>query len=292
MTVEELISHYHDASGDQARPEDARHATWWIGQLGPLPVTELTHELISRNVQTLTKRGRSNSTVRCYLRFLRRVCRWGVQMSYLTADPCETGDPPRAPRRPLFRVLSEDEEQALCAALGEPYSLWVRFAIVTGLKQSEQFALRWRDVDLAGATLFLPDPYTRSIVALSLSAVAVALLRDLQRIQPVSLWVFPDLRTPARPANVHAFYTGRWETAIRRAGIPHVNGPTFGRRAAFGLRNRDTPLPTLLGCFGSERSAGPTTTGPGSRDSATSSSRRGNEPNWCSTNCARRSSIA
>jgi hypothetical protein len=31
--------------------------------------------------------------------------------------------------------------------------------------------------------------------------------------------VFPDLRSPTRPVNIHAFYVGRLETAIKRAGI-------------------------------------------------------------------------
>jgi integrase len=42
---------------------------------------------------------------------------------------------------PRLRVLSEAEEKALCGALREPYALWVRLAILTGLKQSEQFTL-------------------------------------------------------------------------------------------------------------------------------------------------------
>ena len=221
MTVQELIGRYRETSGERPRREDVRHAHWWIDQLGPLPATALSADLITRNVQTLAKRGRSDSTRTFYLRFLRRVCRWGLEQGYLTDDPSTTIALPTA-QPPLLRVLGDEEEAALCAALGAPYSLWVRFALVTGLKQSEQFALRWRDVDLDRATLFLPDPRMRTVVALGLSAAAVAILWELRRIQPVSLWVFPDLRTPTRPANIHAFYTGRWETAVRRAGLPHV----------------------------------------------------------------------
>jgi hypothetical protein len=36
------------------------------------------------------------------------------------------------------------------------------------------------------------------------------------------MWVFPDLKNPFRPVNIHAFYVGRWVDAVRQAGIPWV----------------------------------------------------------------------
>jgi integrase len=140
-------------------------------------------------------------------------------MAYLPLDPCQAIPLPKD-KPSVLRVLTEEEERKLCAALGQPYALWVRFAILTGLKQSEQFTLLWRSVDLPHATLHLPDSKTGAIVALSLPPDAVAVLRQLHHLHPSSLWVFPDLHTPHRPANIHAFYVGRWESAIRRAGIP------------------------------------------------------------------------
>lgn len=218
MTVRELIKAYQ-AGDTPRRREDTRHALWWMDQIGELPVDHLDATLIHRQVQTLMKRGRSEWTANHYLRFFRRVCAWGALMAYLPADPSKTI--PRPKDKPaVLRVLTPEEERKLCAALGEPYGLWVRFAILTGLKQSEQFTLRWRDVDLPRNTVMIPHQQTGAVVALSLSPEAVAVLRELRRVHPPSLWVFPDLRNPTRPANVHSFYTGRWESAIRRADIP------------------------------------------------------------------------
>jgi integrase len=107
----------------------------------------------------------------------------------------------------------------LCVALGPPYALWVKFALATGLKQAEQFTLRWRDVDLDRATLLVPHASTGGILALSMLPAAVALLKQLRQIHPPSMWVFPDLKNPYRAANVHSFYTGRWGAAVHRAGI-------------------------------------------------------------------------
>ncbi len=221
LTVGQLIQDYRTAASEPPRREDARHARWWTEQLGPLPVEQFTADLIRRNVHTLAKRGRRESTGSHYLRFMRRVCTWGLSESLLTEDPCEKIERPKE-RPAVFRVLTEEEEARLCAALGEPYAHWVRFAIATGLKQSEQFTLRWRDVDLDAGTLFLPDPCTRTIVEVPLQPAAVALLRDLRRLHPPSVWVFPDLRTPVRSANIHSFYTGKWEAALRVTGIPPI----------------------------------------------------------------------
>lgn len=218
MTVRELIKAYRAADTPRLR-EDDRHALWWMDQIGDLPAADLAADLIHRQVHTLIKRGRSQWTANFYLRFFRRVCAWGALVAHLTGDPCTTITLPKY-KPSVLRVLTEEEERTLCAALGEPYGLWVRFAILTGLKQSEQFTLRWRDVDLNRSTLMIPHQQTGAVVALSLSSSAVAVLRELRRVQPASLWVFPDLRSPTRPANVHSFYVGRWETAIRRADIP------------------------------------------------------------------------
>ena len=46
------------------------------------------------------------------------------------------------------RFLSIEEEARLCQAIGQPYDAWVRLAILTGLRKSEQFGSRWADIDL------------------------------------------------------------------------------------------------------------------------------------------------
>lgn len=122
-------------------------------------------------------------------------------------------------RTPTPRILSEEEETALCTALGPLCSLWVKLAIDTGLKQSEQFTLRWREVDLERGTLLLPHPTTGAVSALFLSPIAVAIFRQLRQLHAPSMWVFPDPKNPSRSVNIHAFYVGRWVVAVRRAGI-------------------------------------------------------------------------
>lgn len=54
------------------------------------------------------------------------------------------------------RFVSPEEETALCQKLGAPYGAWVRLAILTGMRQLEQFSLRWEHVDMQRGVLTLP----------------------------------------------------------------------------------------------------------------------------------------
>ncbi|MHC9062734.1 tyrosine-type recombinase/integrase [Nitrospira sp. CMX1] len=240
MTIRDLIN-AHRQSERSPRQEDERHAAWWSDRIGGFLVEELSSDLIKRQLLASAKCGRSVWTSNHYFRFLRRVCRWGQLMAYLRVDPCKTIPLPKD-KPPTLRVLTEEEEVKLCRELGQPYALWVKFAILTGLKQSEQFSLLWRAVDLPKATLHLPHPQTRAVVALSLPPDAVEILRQLHHLHPPSLWVFPDLHNPHRPANVHAFYVGRWESAVRRAGIPRISWKDLRHTCGVRLAKAGVPV--------------------------------------------------
>lgn len=220
MTISELITLYRRTAGDGTRREDARHAQWWRDNIGHRPLSDLTTQLILVELDHLASYGRSPSTVNFYLRFFRRVCAWGALVAYLPTDPCAGMALHKEPT-PTLRVLTEEEEAKLCAALGPPYSLWIKLAIESGLKQSEQFTLRWRDVDLERADLLLPHANAGAVSLMRLSLAAVTILRQLKQLQTPSMWVFPDANNPSRPVNIHAFYVGRWITALQKAGIPH-----------------------------------------------------------------------
>ena len=133
--------------------------------------------------------------------------------------------------RPM-RVLTEDEEARLCRALGQPYALWVQFAIATGLKQSQQFSLRWQQVDVERAMMVLPHRSPGAMVELPLSQTAVQILRALKSLQTKSVWVFPDGRNRFQPVDIHRVYTLRWAAAVRRAKIPWVAWKICAIRAA------------------------------------------------------------
>lgn len=236
----DLIAQFRAQSKRAVAREDARHAAWWRSRLGTEPLTALTTDRILRELDVLAGYGRSPSTVTFYVRFLRRVCAWAVRERILSTDPCAAIALPKQPK-PTLRVLTPDEEARLCAALGSPYDLWVKIALETGLKLSEQFSLRWRDVDLTRATALLPDPSSGAAFALTLSPTAVALLQQLRHTHPPSMWCFPDLKTPNRPVNVHSFLSWRWGRAVEEAGIPPITWKDL--RTTCGVRLSAQGLP-------------------------------------------------
>ncbi|HSL04212.1 MAG TPA: tyrosine-type recombinase/integrase [Nitrospiraceae bacterium] len=184
---------------------------------------------------------RAGSTVGFYLRFLRRVTAWAACVTMLPTDPCAGVPLPKEPT-PIMRVLTEEEETQLCQALGRPYSLWVRFALLTGLEQSEQFTLLWRSVQLNRGVLFVTQGTTGTMVELSLPPEAVTILRLLRQEYPTSLWVFPDPNNLTRPANAHNFYDSRWTRTIRRLGLPRVAWTDLRHTCGMRLAKRGLPI--------------------------------------------------
>lgn len=115
------------------------------------------------------------------------------------------------------RYLSASEEAALMTALGETYGLWARFAILTGLRQAEQFRLEWRHVDLDRGILTLPDTKAGHVQYQDLSEEALSILRSFDSWQR-SKWVFPS-ENPAEAIDVSNFYHRVWIPAVKRAEI-------------------------------------------------------------------------
>src|ERR1051325_2461879 len=91
------------------------------------------------------------------------------------------------------RFLSPKEEALLLKALGERYALWARLAILTGLRQDEQFKLRWTDVDLERGFLTLPETKAGEVQYVPLNEEAKAILKAVDSWQR-SARVFPEPR--------------------------------------------------------------------------------------------------
>jgi integrase len=190
---------------------------WWTHHWGSLAIANLTHTEILDLAQLLCRQGRKETTLAHYLRFLRQACAWGVASGQLSHDPCVAIELPK--ERPLpLRILTEEEEARLCLALGAPYAEWVRFAIVTGLRESEQFHLRWADVDAARGSVMLPHATSGTFLTFALPAEAIALLQQWRALTE-SPWVFPDPDNFRQPIDFHLFYVRHWGQAIAAAQL-------------------------------------------------------------------------
>ena len=99
--------------------------------------------------------GRTPQTVNRYMGFLRRVLNKAVRDGKLASNPVSRIKMFREPAGKT-RFLSPEEEGTLCGKIGASYAGWVRLAILTGMRQMEQFSLRWEHVDLERGVLTLP----------------------------------------------------------------------------------------------------------------------------------------
>ena len=79
----------------------------------------------------------------------------------------------------------------LCEKIGTPYARWVRLAILTGMRQMEQFSLRWEHVDLGRGVLTLPDTKSGDVQYVRLNEEAKMLLQGFIPGNK-SAWVFPS----------------------------------------------------------------------------------------------------
>ena len=145
------------------------------------------------------------------------------------------------------RYLSLDDEQKLLKAIGPTYGPWARLAILTGLRQMEQFSLKWADVDLERGLLTLPTTKAGGVQYVRLNEEAKGILRSLDSWQR-SKWVFPsqNAATHLDPIN---FYSRIWVPAVKSAGIEwatwHDLRHTFASRLAMEGQSEST-IATLL----------------------------------------------
>lgn len=90
-----------------------------------------------------------------YMAWLRHVLNGVVRDGKLPNNPVLKLKMYKEPKGKT-RFLSMEEERILLDKLGPIYGPWARLAILTGLRQAEQFHLQWKDVDLERGILTLP----------------------------------------------------------------------------------------------------------------------------------------
>jgi integrase len=118
----------------------------------------------------------------------------------------------------------------------------IGFAMNSGLRQGEQFGLRWQYVDLTNRVLTVPHSKHGGARHVPLNDTAVAILRALpSRFQ--SRWVFPS--APGNtPLNATNFRDRVFNPAVRRAGIEdfrwHDLRHTFASRLAMAFVDLNT----------------------------------------------------
>lgn len=225
-----------------------RFGAWWTTQIGDHPLRSVTSADVQQQLATL--RDRSAQTVHHYGAFLRAVFRHAIR----NARP---GDPPiqqpiRLPTVNNCRVryLSKPEETCLRSNLSSSQWELVLFAMHTGLRKSEQFAVRWEWVDLSAGVIRIPAANTKTEKPheIPLNETATRILKEAELFQ-VSILEEP-LRGRVWEINASNFIRRTFMPAIVAAGIEdftwHDLRHTFASRLAMAGRTT-REIATLLG---------------------------------------------
>ena len=178
------------------------------------------------------------NTLRNVRNLLSSILRTAVDWQYLEQNPVVKAKLPPRPLTKPARHLLPDEVRKLVAEVPEPYRSMVVVAVLTGLRRSELFALRWGALDLEKGVLDVREsvynghfstPKTRSSSRrVPLSSTVLKLLRDwkanLESVEDKDL-VFPSRNGSAyRPDNLLKRII---HPACERLKIPRVGWHAF-----------------------------------------------------------------
>lgn len=229
-------------------------ATWWTDyfagrRLNAITVTALEaarQSLLATVIVEAKEPGdveklMTPQRVNRYMEWLRHVVNIAVREGKLASNPVLKLTMYKESKGKT-RFLSMEEEALLLNTLGATYAPWARLAILTGLRQAEQFRLRWKDVDLERGIITLPTTKAGGVQYVHLNEEAKAILRGFDSWQR-SKWVFPS-ENPATSLDIRNFYGRIWVPAVNQAGIEYATWHdlrhTFASRLAMNGQNEGT----------------------------------------------------
>jgi site-specific recombinase XerD len=161
------------------------------------------------------------------------IFRVGIDNEKIDRNPA-SGIRRKTENNSKVRFLSHEEEIRLRAVITNPRHLdALDISLNSGMRQSEQFSLRWHQVDLELKQLHLPKTKTGKPRHIPLNATAVTAFERLKVVGDgkASSPVFPNGREDGSPVQGAR---GWFKDAVERAGIAeytwHCNRHTFASR--------------------------------------------------------------
>lgn len=139
--------------------------------LAPFFARKPLHRIDARDLREFmalkAREGRAPKSVRNYLGLLHSIFAFALARDWTTNNPCKQVEKPRAGEAsPDIRFLEVAELEALLRAskddrLGTTDGTLYVTAAMTGLRQGELLALRWRDVDWVSARIRVRRSFVR-----------------------------------------------------------------------------------------------------------------------------------
>jgi integrase len=182
------------------------------------------------------REGLASKRISNHLAFLHGILRYAVKRKWATTNPVDAVERPRpSGADPDIRLLDMDELEALIAAalqddLGVMEGVLYLTAAMTGLRQGELIALRWRDVDRKAGVVRVRHSRTRGVLgtpkgrrsnrAVPMSdrltaAVEGHFQQSAFQEDDALVFAHPQTGSPYDPSKMRS----RFKAAVKRAGI-------------------------------------------------------------------------
>lgn len=213
--------------GDKPWSPSTKYKNEWMlselkGSIGRLPVAEIEPPDILAAVRKIEARGKLESARRG-LQFIGSVLRYAVATARLTSDPSrDLKGALVAPKVKHYAAILDPIElggllRAIEGYKGNASTLHaLRLAPHVFQRPGELRRAEWAEIDLEAAVWMIPAEKMkmRKPHAVPLSKQAVAILSEARAIaDPEDRYVFPSVRTPARPISENTL-----NAALRRLG--------------------------------------------------------------------------
>jgi integrase len=238
-TVREMLERYRDtvlvdkANGGK---DHKTHIAWWVEQLGPYALSEVTTDLVTRSIdkfkKTKTRLGTppAPATVLRYMMALSHA----FTVARKEWNWCESS-PVQNVRRPKVnnertRYLTDSERESLLAACKSSANpdlfLVVLLAISTGMRKGEIMGMRWQDIHTSEEQKFTRVHLTKTkndkarsvlITSPALELIEERRLLEVERKQGKAATglIFPSAQNPDQPVDLRK----SWASALKVADI-------------------------------------------------------------------------
>ena len=184
-------------------------------------------------------KGRSYATINRYTDWLRHVLNWAIKQKRIRENPVLAIERKPEEEAPIFQYSVEQEAKLIEQLNAEEIDL-LRLAILSGLRQGNQFPLRKERINLGHGIILIPRTKNRKPRVVHLAEETKELVRRQMARHMESPFLFPGTRNSQRSLNARWWYSKRFKPACERAGIPvvdvrqlwHALRHTFGSRLA------------------------------------------------------------
>ena len=194
------------------------YRTFWKDFFGKRVLTTIAGKDIKAAQATLLRAQKQSATVNRYTEYLKHLFNQEMQEGTILKNPVNDIRKLAEPDAPVYQY-SQEEERRLIKELGD-HADYVRLAILTGMRQAEQFGLKKAWIRWEEGVIVIPTSKSNRPRIFYLTEEVKGILSRLCEVAPDHPYVFPSPRFPLRPMSKAYFYRKLFVPACARAAVP------------------------------------------------------------------------